>query len=139
MSESLLVKAYSIPHSLDVRGFLDDYMRLLNSILDDLWRTIEWKRKGKRLIPSIRKDRAFKKELRDKHLEGWIYSKHYVDSAIKQAHSVLNSWRKGYLRGKAGGMKPVLKRRFVRIKETLYSYRDGVIRISIKPFQKAYP
>ena len=57
----MLVKAYSIPHSLDIRGFVDDYMRLLNSVLDDLWRAIEWKRKGERLIPLIRKDSAFKK------------------------------------------------------------------------------
>ena len=31
----------------------------------------------------------------------------------------------------------MLKRRFVRIKETLYSYRGGVIRISVKPFQES--
>jgi len=132
-----LVKAYSIPHSLDIKDFVDGYMCLLNSVLDDLWRTIEWKRKGKRLIPFIRKDSAFRKELRDKHLRGWIYSKHYVDSAIKQAYSVLGSWRKRYLKGKAGRRKPLLKRRFVRVKETLYSYRDGVVKISIKPFQES--
>jgi len=60
---------------------------LLNSVLDGLWRTIEWKKKGKRLMPLIRKDNAFKKELRDRHVGGWVYSKHYVDSAIKQAYS----------------------------------------------------
>jgi putative transposase len=137
VSESFLVKAYSIHHSLNVKGFVDNYMYLLNSVLDSIWQTIEWKKKGKRLIPLIRKDNAFKKELRDKHVRGWVYSKHYVDSAIKQAYSIINSWRKRYLRGKAGGMKPVLKRRFVRIKETLYSYGNGVIRISIKPFQES--
>jgi len=137
VSESLLVKAYSIPHSLDIKDFVDNYMCLLNSVLDDLWRKIEWKRKGKRLIPLIRKDSAFKKELRDKHLREWIYSKHYVDSAIKQAYSVLNSWRRRYLKGKAGRRKPLLKRRFVRVKETLYSYREGVVKISIKPFQES--
>jgi len=26
VSESLLVKAYSIPHSLDVKNFVDDYL-----------------------------------------------------------------------------------------------------------------
>ena len=31
----------------------------------------------------------------------------------------------------------MLKRRFVRVKETLYSYRDGVIRISVKPFRES--
>ena len=39
------------------------------------------------MMPLIRKDNAFKKELRDRHVGGWVYSKHYVDSAIKQAYS----------------------------------------------------
>ncbi|MEM0172754.1 MAG: transposase, partial [Thermoproteota archaeon] len=59
--------------------------RILNSILEDLWRNIEWKRRDKRLIPFLRKDKDFRKKLRDKNLRGWVYSKHYVDSAIKQA------------------------------------------------------
>ncbi|MEM0192162.1 MAG: hypothetical protein QXJ48_03385 [Candidatus Korarchaeum sp.] len=80
---------------------MESYIRILNAILDDLWENITWKRKDKRPIPFLRKDKAFRKELRDKYLEGWIYSKHYVDSAIKQAYSVLESWRKRYLRGKA--------------------------------------
>ena len=91
MSESLLVKAYSIPHSLDVKDFIDSYMNLLNNVLDNIWCAIEWKRKGKRLIPTIRKDNVFRKELRDKYVEDWVYCKHYVDSAIKQAYSMLDS------------------------------------------------
>ncbi|MEM0328682.1 MAG: hypothetical protein QXN53_08950 [Thermoproteota archaeon] len=85
MSKRLLVKAYSIPHNLEVNELIEDYMRILNSILEDLWRNIEWKRRDKRLIPFLRKDKDFRKKLRDKNLRGWVYSKHYVDSAIKQA------------------------------------------------------
>ncbi|MEM2757425.1 MAG: hypothetical protein QW596_03180 [Sulfolobales archaeon] len=48
-------------------------------------------RRGKRLIPFLRKDKAFRKVLRDKYLRGWIYSKHYVGSTIKQAYSLLGS------------------------------------------------
>jgi putative transposase len=136
MSENLLVKAYSIQHNLDIDNFINDYMIFLNNILNDLWQTIEWKKKGKRLIPLIRKDKFFRKKIRDKYIIKWIYSKHYIDSAIKQAYSMLNSWRKRYLKGKARRDKPTLKRKFVRIKETLYSYRDGIIKISIKPFQE---
>jgi len=113
MSKSLLVKAYCIPHSFDISELLESYMHVLNAILDELWRSILWKKKGKRLIPYIRKDRAFRKELRDKYLVGWNYSKHYVDSAIKQAYAVLSSWKKKYLKGKAGRRKPILKRKFV--------------------------
>jgi len=136
MSENLLVKAYSIQHNLDVNEFIDGYMSFLNNILNDLWQTIEWKKKGKRLIPLIRKDKFFRKEIRDKYIIKWIYSKHYIDSAIKQAYSIINSWRKRYLKGKARREKPALKRKFVRIKETLYNYRNGIIKISIKPFQE---
>jgi len=85
----------------------------------------------------MRKDRAFRKELRDKHLVGWNYSKHYIDSAIKQAYSTLSSWRKRYLKGSAGRRKPILRRRFVRIKETLYSHHNGIIKISVKPFKES--
>lgn len=137
MSKSLLVKAYSTPHSLNVSEFIDEYMMLLNNVLDDLWRNIEWKRKGKRIIPFIKKDKEFRKNIRDKYISKWVYSKHYVDSAIKQAYSTLSSWRKRYLKGKAGREKPVLRRKFVRVKETLYSYRNGVIKISIKPFEES--
>lgn len=136
MSESLLVKSYSIPHNLDVSRLINDYMKLLNGILDDLWKNIEWKRKGKRTIPLLKKDREFRKSIRDRYISKWVYSKHYVDSAVKQAYSILNSWRKRYLKGKAGREKPLLKRKFVRVKETLYSYRNGVIKISIKPFEE---
>ncbi|MEM0327288.1 MAG: hypothetical protein QXN53_01790 [Thermoproteota archaeon] len=52
-SKRLLVKAYSIPHNLEVNELIEDYMRILNSILEDLWKNIEWKRRGKRLIPFL--------------------------------------------------------------------------------------
>ncbi|MEM3334292.1 MAG: transposase, partial [Thermoplasmata archaeon] len=137
MSRSLLVKAYSIPYNLKVNGLIEDYMRILNSILDELWKNIVWNRNGKRLIPFLTKDKTFRKKVRDKYLEGWVYSKHYVDSAIKQAYSVLESWRKRYLRGRAGINRPKLRRKFVRVKETLYSYRNGILRISVKPYEES--
>ena len=137
MSRSLLVKAYSIPYHLKVNDLIEDYMRILNSILDELWKNIVWNRNGKRLIPFLRKDKTFRKKVRDKYLEGWVYSKHYVDSAIKEAYSVLESWRKRYIRGRAGINRPELRRKFVRVKETLYSYRDGILRISVKPYEES--
>jgi putative transposase len=32
--------------------------------------------------------------------------------------------------------KPIVKKRFVRIKETLYSFKDGRIKVSIKPYEE---
>ncbi|MEM4056782.1 MAG: zinc ribbon domain-containing protein [Thermoplasmatales archaeon] len=133
----MLVKAYSIPYNLKENELIEDYMRILNSILDELWKNIVWNRNGKRLIPFLRKDKTFRKKVRDKYLEGWVYSKHYVDSAIKQAYSVLESWRKRYIRGRAGINRPKLRRKFVRVKETLYSYRNGILRISVKPYEES--
>jgi putative transposase len=46
----------------------------------------------------IPKDNSFKNHyLRNLLMEGWSYSKHYVDSAVKQAYSMLKSW--SYLKG----------------------------------------
>jgi putative transposase len=33
-------------------------------------------------------------------MKDWRYSKHYVDSAIKQAYSILKSWRRSYIKEK---------------------------------------
>ena len=58
-----------------------------------------------------------------------------LDSAIKTAYSILNSWRRNYIKRKKSKNKPVIKRKFVRIKETLYRFRDWKITITIKPRQ----
>jgi putative transposase len=139
---SYQVRAYNIRHRYDVREFLEAYRLLLQRAVDEIWAKIRWiekyDRKGrKRLILIIPKDNNFKNHhLRDLLMEGWSYSKHYVDSAIKQAYSMLKSWRRSYIKGERHREKPVIKRRFVRIKETLYTYRDGRIKVSIKPYEE---
>jgi len=45
-------------------------------------------------------------------------------------------WRRSYLKGKRSGEKPIVRKRFVRIKETLYSYRDGRIKVIIRSYEK---
>jgi len=133
-------RAYNIRHKYDVSEFLEAYRRLLQKALDEIWAKIRWieKRdeKGRRLIPIIPKDNNFKNHLRNFLLEDWSYSKHYVDSAIKQAYSMLKSWRRSYLKGERHREKPVVRKRFVRIKETLYTYKDGKIKVSVKPHEE---
>ncbi|MEM0294803.1 MAG: hypothetical protein QXO55_01905 [Candidatus Korarchaeum sp.] len=68
-------------------------------------------------------------------MEDWGYSKHYVDSAIREAYSILKSWKRNYLKGKSEE-KPFIKKRFVRVKGTLYSYREGKIKISVRPYEE---
>ncbi len=129
-------RAYNIRHSYDVGDFLEAYRQLLQRAIDGIWRNIVWREKQikekKRLIPIIPKSNQFKRNLRNYLLKDWNYAKHYVDSALKQAYSILKSWRRSYLKGGRSRGKPVAKKRFVRIKETLYSYRDGKIKISVK-------
>jgi putative transposase len=135
-------RAYNIRHGYDVKGFLEDYRLLLQRAVGEIWAGIKWVerhngRGGRRLIPVIPKEKGFKNHyLRGLLMEDWKYSRHYVDSAIKQAYSMLKSWRRRYLKGESGRVKPVVKKRFVRIKETLYSFRDGKIKVSIKPYEE---
>jgi len=139
---SYQVRAYNIRHRYNVNEFLEAYRRLLQKAVDEIWAGIRWIEKygrkgGKRLIPIIPKDNNFKNHyLRSLLMEDWGYSKHYVDSAIKQAYSILKSWRRSYLKGERHRGKPVVKRKFVRIKETLYSFKDGKIRVSIRPHEE---
>jgi putative transposase len=110
--------------------------------VDEIWAGIRWvekhDRKGrKRLIPIIPKDNIFKNHyLRNLLMEGWDYSKHYVDSAIKQAYSIIKSWRRSYVKGERRREKPVVKRKFVRVRETLYTFKDGKIKVSVKPHEE---
>ncbi|MGC8936906.1 MAG: zinc ribbon domain-containing protein, partial [Candidatus Methanomethylicaceae archaeon] len=49
---------------------------------------------------------------------------------------IIKSWRRSYIKGERKRRKPTVEKRFVRIKETLYSYREGVIKVSIKPYEE---
>jgi len=138
---SYQVRGYNIRHGYNVNGFLEAYRRLLQKAVDEIWAEIRWIEKygkgRKRLIPIILKDNSFKNYyLRSLLMEGWSYSKHYVDSAIKQAYSMLKSWRRSYLKGERRREKPVVRRRFVRVKETLYKFKDGKIKVSIRPHEE---
>ncbi|MHA1607531.1 MAG: RNA-guided endonuclease InsQ/TnpB family protein, partial [Candidatus Freyarchaeota archaeon] len=152
-NNSYVTLSYKIKHSYNVGEFLSGYRWLLQKAIDIVWENIEWiekkqrnyylirngrrfKRKYyhvKRLIPIIPKSREFKRNLRNSLFKNWKYASHYVDSAIKVAYSIINSWRKNYLKGKRRKNKPIVKRKFVRVKETLYVYRNDKIRITVKP------
>ncbi len=140
MRSSYQVRAYNIKHNCDIKEFLEAYRLLLQRAIDEVWARIKWIEehdKRRRLIPIIPKDGAFKHhELRYMLLNEWHYSKHYVDSAIKQAYSIIKSWRRSYIKGERSRRKPTVRRKFVRIKGTLYSYRDGIIKVSIRPHEE---
>lgn len=132
-NSSYRILSYKIKHSYDVKEFLDDYRNLLQRAVDAIWENIEWRRKGKRLVPLIPKSREFKKNLRNSLLRDWSYATHYADSAVRVAYSIIESWRRNYIKGRRGRKKPVVKKKFVRVKETLYVYRNKKIRVTVKP------
>ena len=100
------IRAYNVKHSYNVRNFLEDYRRLLKRAVDEIWNNIVWIEKKNfyrvkgnknyyvtRIIPIIPKSNEFKNHyLRNLLLKDWRYSKHYVDSSIKQAYSIVKSW-----------------------------------------------
>lgn len=129
---SYRIVSYKVNHSYNVSDFLSSYRSLLQRAIDYIWENIEWRRKGNRLIPIIPKSKEFKRNLRNFLLQNWDYASHYVDSAIRTAYSILNSWKRNYLKGRGRRVKPTIKRKFVRVKETLYVYRNDKIRITVK-------
>ena len=149
MQRDCCVRSYKLKHSYDIKNFLNDYTRLLQKAIDIIWDNIKWIEKKqrkyyrvnkekkyyfvKRLKPEIPKSRAFKRDLRNNLLKDWDYAAHYVDSAIRVAYSILASWKKNYLRGRRRRKKPTVRRKFIRVKGTLFVCKDGRIRVTIKP------
>jgi putative transposase len=86
-------------------------------------------------VPELPKSRSFKKRLRDDLLQNCPYARHWVDAVIRTAYSIMESWRKRYLRGRARKVKPRVRRRFARCKITLMrvDYREKRIRITVRP------
>ena len=146
------VRMYPIPVSDPrVSELITWYLRTLQKAVDIIWDNIEWKyrlpkierRKKKQIVitpyklkvPELPKDKSFKKKLRDELLLDCPYAKHWVDAVIRTAYSIMESWRKRYLKGRARKVKPRVKRRFARCKITLMrvDYGEKRIRITVKP------
>ncbi len=145
-----IVLTYRMTHNWNVNDLLSGYQKLLQRAIDEVWEHTTWKEKKTkhrypiknkkykyyettRLIPYFPKSNEFKRELRNKLLKDWPFARHYVDSAIKTAYSILNSWRQNYLNGRRKKRKPVVKRRFVRVKTTLMKVEGSKIRITVEP------
>jgi len=146
-----LVRSYSVPIRDDrISKLITWYVEALQNAIDIIWDNIEWRycfpelvRRGGKLItnmglkmriPIIPRDRAFKKRLREELMKGNPYASHWVDAVIRTAYSIVESWRKRYLRGRARKVKPRIRRRFARCKTTLMKidYQAKTIRITLK-------
>lgn len=92
----------------------------------------------KRLVPKIPKSSKFIKGLRDYLQVFWKqtpYASHYVDSAIRTAYWILESWRENYLNSKFKRRKSIVKSRFTRIKNSLFRVRNGELILTVIPRQ----
>ncbi|MEM4924849.1 MAG: hypothetical protein QXE70_10835, partial [Ignisphaera sp.] len=147
-----VVRMYSIPiRDERVEELVTWYTRTLQRAVDIIWENLTWEyrfpelsmRRGrvrvelgyKVKVPRVPADRKFKKMLRDSLLAECLYAKHWVDAVIRTAYSVIESWRKKYLKGEARKVKPRIKRRFARCKITLMKvdYGRKAVRITLKP------
>jgi len=135
------IKTYTLKHDRgdEVLSLLIAYRRVLNSMLDDTWKTVTWREvkiRGKkqfRLFPRYRKDDDFKKSLRDKYLEGWTFAAHWVDSALATAFSIMESWRKNYNRGDRKRKRPVARRLFARAPQDVCKLEGDKLRVTLAP------
>ena len=146
------VRTYSIPVSDPrVNELITWYLGTLQRAINIIWENIEWsyrfprieRRKRKQIViipyklkvPELPKDKSFQKKLRDELLLDCPYAKHWVDAVIRTAYSIMESWRKRYLKGRARKVKPKVRRRFARCKITLMrvDYGEKRVRITVKP------
>ncbi|PSO07390.1 hypothetical protein B9Q04_11135, partial [Candidatus Marsarchaeota G2 archaeon BE_D] len=98
-----VLRSYSLEYDCgeQLEPLLLAYRDVVNRVLEELWDNIEWEKrkvKGKkqyRLLPKYKVNihsKDYKRRLRDSLLQGWPFAAHWVDSAIKTAYSILNSW-----------------------------------------------
>ncbi|MEM0220050.1 MAG: IS200/IS605 family accessory protein TnpB-related protein, partial [Thermoproteota archaeon] len=120
------VKSYRIPVEAP-KDLIEEYFKVKQRALEHIFAHVRFSNKVHLSIS--REDR---RKLRDELLKNWRFSKHYVDSAINSVIGLVKSWITLYNRGKAEG-KPKITKRTVYIKSTLFSFRDGILRISIEP------
>ncbi len=90
---------------------------------------------AKRRTPELPEYKEIYDELRPKLLEMWgEYAAHYVDSIIQYAYNtVMKSWKELYEEGMARKKKPVMRRRTIYLKNTLFRVRDGELIITLIP------
>jgi putative transposase len=121
------------------RILLENYRVLLQRALDWLWeRTkIEKKetKKGKKVKITLPKKKEVYKALRNELEKINNLASHYVDKAISDAYSILNSWRRRAEKGQASLRKPTLRKVYVRVKSTLRKVDGEEVRITVRPYE----
>jgi len=105
----------------------------LSKLPSEVRKTLEQRSWVERVIPQLPRKQDALTILRNQFIESWTYSRHFVDGALKDAWSILTSWRNNYIRGVRKRSKPLVRRRFARFKTTMLSWKDGVLKLSVHP------
>jgi len=93
------------------------------------------RKKQYRLLPEFKVDvhsNEYRRELRDRILDGWLFAAHWADSAMT-AYSIFKSWRKNYVKGDRKRKMPIAHRLFARVKQTLLKLEGDKLRLTVKP------
>ncbi|MCD6164683.1 MAG: transposase, partial [Candidatus Odinarchaeota archaeon] len=117
------IKAYSIPIE-SPKDLINAYFEVKKKTLKEVFSHIVYSQRGKAHLKFKKEDR---RELRDRLLKEWKYSKHYIDSAINSVTGLVKGWIKLHNRGKAKS-RPEITKKTVYIKNTLFSYKNGILK-----------
>ncbi|MEM0328268.1 MAG: transposase [Thermoproteota archaeon] len=120
------VKSYRIQVEAP-KDLIEEYFKVKQRALDAIFSHVKVSKKAHLNLKA--EDR---RKLRDELLKDWMFSKHYVDSAINSVIGLVKSWITLYNIGRAES-KPEITKRTVYIKSTLFSFRNDILRISIEP------
>ncbi|MQL56311.1 RNA-guided endonuclease InsQ/TnpB family protein [Acidianus ambivalens] len=122
---------------------LENYRVLLQRALDWLWDRTKMERKevkkSKKVLTKVKitlpKKKQVYKVLRDELEKVNKLASHYVDKAINDAYSILESWKRRAEKGQASLSKPTLRKVYVRVKSTLRKVEGEEVRITVRPYE----
>ncbi|WP_338599025.1 transposase [Sulfolobus tengchongensis] len=119
------------------KELIQAYKELLNKGIKYVFSRIVIRKEKKRVKVSLPKKKDVYKELREHLMKQNKHNlaKHYVDQAIHDVYSILESWRRRFEKGKAELKPPLVKKAYVRVKTTLRKIIGKSVRITVKPHE----
>ena len=123
------VKSYKIPVKAPT-DLLNAYFKLKKKTLKTVFPHVKIGKKA-----HLHLEKEDRRKLRNELLKDWKYSKHYVDSAIDSVIGLVKGWIQLYNRGKTKN-PPEITRKTVYVKNTLFSFKEGILKISIEAWKR---
>ncbi len=125
---NLPIKAYSVPLDEFPDDFVEKYYIIKQRILKFLLTKIIYV-DGEAKLNASKEDYRY---IRDSISEDWRWTRHYIDSALLQVSGMVYGWVKRYNKGKAH-KQPEIRNKAVYIKNTLFTVKNNIIKISLIP------